>query len=116
MGGPSSGSYKPCREWFLYKGTLEDTSQSCLEENSLPSHPLCEKLHHQQPSTSSLHTRIKTGEKTVKDIVNDDIHDNIIIRLNVIRRMLMVAMAGVLSARMELIKVSLDIVQQRSCR
>ena len=65
VGGPTSGSFKKCRDWFLYRGILEDTSKRCLEEGSVPSHPLCEELHQKLPGSKSSFVKIKSGKQLV---------------------------------------------------
>lgn len=59
-GGPEV--YQECRDWFLYRGLLYDTSRSCVTNTEPPSHHLCQRLHSLRPETRNIFTNIKMDE------------------------------------------------------
>ena len=116
VGGPTSGSFKKCRDWFLYRGTLEDTSKRCLEEGSVPSHPLCEELHRKLPESKSSFVKIKSGKHLVDIWTVSETTQFLCSRYLVICVMLTAVKAGVLSARRMPRKANLDIAPKMHCR
>ena len=66
-GGPEE--FKPCRDWFIYKGDMFDTSKAC-QNSDPPTDKNCYSLHQQLPQLRNITSIILKGKERVKCFPN----------------------------------------------